>query len=276
MKEKQRYRSDFWYEEEETDNPFATRNAYCHGYDVYGEVLQKATWFEYLFLIFKGEKPTATQKLLLEKLAMMLLNPGLREASARAAMNGGVAGSPHAETLICALAVGSGCYGGGYEVYTQVNLWQTCSTDLELWINALKNPNPDPRADIWPKFEHPPGFDPNGVSCTTPVKQCLELFSSIYPEGSLEWLRGNRLELEAATKMPLAMSAVAACAFYELGFDADQACMLYSILRLPGTAAHALEQKKLGWKNFPYYGNNINLDEDVEVKPMPKLDRIKL
>jgi hypothetical protein len=27
-----------------TDNDFAARAAYCHGYDVYGEMLGNATW----------------------------------------------------------------------------------------------------------------------------------------------------------------------------------------------------------------------------------------
>ena len=34
--------SRIWLEEPEHDNPFAARASYCHGYDVYGEMLGRA------------------------------------------------------------------------------------------------------------------------------------------------------------------------------------------------------------------------------------------
>ena len=36
--------SSIWLEEPEPNNPFACRAAYCHGYDVYGEMLGNAGW----------------------------------------------------------------------------------------------------------------------------------------------------------------------------------------------------------------------------------------
>ena len=38
--------------------------------------------------------------------------------------------------------------------------------------------------------------------------------------------------------------------------------MLYLMLRLPGAAVHALEQRKMGWKKFPFYSSAIELDDD--------------
>ena len=38
--------------------------------------------------------------------------------------------------------------------------------------------------------------------------------------------------------------------------------MLYLMLRLPGAAAHAIEQKNMGWKKFPFYGPAIELVSD--------------
>jgi len=48
-----------------------------------------------------------------------------------------------------------------------------------------------------------------------------------------------------------------------LGMDEDQGSMLYLMLRLPGAAVHALEQKQVGWKNFPFYGPAIELEKDA-------------
>jgi citrate synthase len=49
---------------------------------------------------------------------------------------------------------------------------------------------------------------------------------------------------------------VAAAAFCDLGFDAQQGEMLYLLLRLPGAAAHALEQR-LAFKSFPFYDHEM-------------------
>ncbi|WP_201773488.1 citrate synthase family protein [Marinobacter similis] len=62
---------------------------------------------------------------------------------------------------------------------------------------------------------------------------------------------------------PLAMSGLAAAAMIDLSMDEDQGSMLYLMLRLPGAAVHALEQKKVGWKKFPFYGPAIELDESA-------------
>src|SRR6185369_13567014 len=107
-KQMEQIRTRIWLEEPEPDNPFATKAAYCHGYDVYGGMLGKARWVEMLFLLFRGEAPTSTQSELLETLAVALANPGPRDSSVHAAMCGGVGGSTAASCLIAALAVGAG------------------------------------------------------------------------------------------------------------------------------------------------------------------------
>ena len=64
--------------------------------------------------------------------------------------------------------------------------------------------------------------------------------------------------------------------FYDLGFDEHQASMLFLILRLPGTAAHALEQRDVGWKQFPFFANSIHLMNDPGDKGLPSIEGLKL
>ena len=109
--------SRIWLEEPEPNNPFACRAAYCHGYDVYGEMLGDAGWVDMLYLLFKGEAPSRSQADALETLAVALANPGPRDASVHAAMCAGVGGSPAAAALTAALAVGAGGAGGAHEVF---------------------------------------------------------------------------------------------------------------------------------------------------------------
>ncbi len=157
-----------WQEEAQADNPFATHTAYCHGYDVHGQMLGRASWVDMLYLLFKGQAPSPAQARLLEALALALANPGPRDPMVHAAMCGGVGGSTAAATLMAALAVGAGQNGGAREVYLAMQGWQSCELDLLKWQARLGS-EPSKRPDVWPELQHPPGFDPHGVSTTLPV-----------------------------------------------------------------------------------------------------------
>ena len=277
MSKRQVYYSNFWEEVAEVDNPFATKEAYCHGYNVYGEILQKATWFEYLYVLFKGEKPTQAQAKLLEKLAIALANPGPREASVRAAMNGGVGGSTHAASLMAALAVGAGQYGGAQEVSVCVSLWNTNGFVFEKWKHSLLNPNEHYQEDIWLPFEHAPGFDPNGIQFSSVGMNILQvLCANSETNSALFWLSNHREKLESVVGYPLSISAIAAAVFYDLGFDENSASFLYLILRLPGAAAHAIEQQGMGWKKFPFFAENIVLKNDPGFKGVPEIKGLSI
>jgi len=249
-----------WQEQAEPDNAFAALSCHCHGYDVYGELLAQASWIEYLFLLFRGEAPTKQQARLLEGLAIALANPGPRDAAVHAAMCGGVGGSTSASCLMAALGVGAGASGGAREVFNAMQDWQARGTDLALWQSELAVKPVDDPADVWPVAGHPAGFDPYGVRCTTPVLQTLAHLSALDCAPSLSWLQSNRAALETAAGLPLAMVGVAAAALRDLGCTAEQGEMLFLLLRLPGAAVHALEQRDGGYKNFPFF--QIELEND--------------
>jgi citrate synthase len=262
MSNKETIRTRIWREEPEADNPFVAASCYCHGYDVFGDILGKATWIEFLYLLFKGERPTPDQTNLLQDLAIALANPGPRDHSVQAAMNGGVGGSHSAACLMAALAVGAGQLGGAREVALAMEIWDTCGVNLDAWERRIKNPPAQELADVWPVMEHTPGFDPNGASCSTPIKQLLHHLSQQYPAKALSWLEENHSALETITDCPLASAGIAAAALHDLGFTSSQGEMLYLMLRLPGAAAHALEQQELGFRHFPFFRHAVHLTND--------------
>ena len=92
--------STIWEEVAADDDPFTAEACSCRGYDVYGELLEKATYPEYLYLLFRGEKPAPAAARALEILVIALANPGPRDPSVHAAMAAGVGGSPAAAALI--------------------------------------------------------------------------------------------------------------------------------------------------------------------------------
>ena len=246
-------RTRIWQEEPEPTNPFAARIARCHGYDVYGQMLGRARWTEMLWLLLRGERPSTEQADLLEALAVALANAGPRDPAVHAAMCGGVGGSTSAACLMAALAAGAGQYGGAREVFLCLELWNRCATDLEAWSQALNATSAEAASGIWPEMEHPPGFDPHGTTTATIFKQTLHKLAGMGGTARLTWLAEHRTRLEAAAGCPIGFTSVAAAALADLGFDAEAGEMLFLLLRLPGAAAHALEQRRFGHKEFPFF-----------------------
>jgi citrate synthase len=268
-KRKNEIMSRIWQEEAEPDNPFAARTARCHGFDVYGDMLGKARWVEMLYLLFRGEVPSPAEASLLDALALVLANPGPRDASVHAAMCGGTSGTPAAAVLMAALAVGAGQLSGGREVLLAVQDWAECGTDRDAWHQRLSARPAPAGVSAWPEPEHPPGFDPHGVRTPLIVEQTLACLAGLSPGTILPWLAQQRNALEDITGLPLSLTGVAAAAFADLGFSPQQAEMLHLLLRLPGAAAHALEQQELGHKKFPLYEIEFetNLtDQDQEIE----------
>ena len=251
-----------WREDPEPNNPFATRSAYCRGYDVFGELVGRARWVEMLILLFRDELPDNDALNLLEALAVALANPGPRDPSIHAAMCSGVAGASAAASLMAALAVGAGRYCGARDVFDAMVTWTSCGTDVEAWLDHLNKDHQNKVLDIWPRPEHPPGFDPHGVSTPASLCQLIDTLARIGATPYLSWLSQNRKKLEETIGFPLSISGVAAAALSDLKFNPAEGEVLYLLLRLPGAAAHALEQESYGFRNFPFYP--VELEDDPE------------
>ena len=255
----QRVRTRIWLEEPEADNPFASRAAYCHGYDVFGEMLGRARFVDMLYLLLRGDAPDERQAALLEALAVALANAGPRDPAVHAAMCAGVGGSPAAAALMAALAVGAGQHTGAREVFAAMQAWIACGTDLAAWQQRLQGPV-EPAGGTWPEHEQPPGFDPHARTIAGTVRQALQQLAELSPGKHLSWLVRHRSALEDSTGKPLAMTGVAAAALSDLGFDPEAGEMLFLLLRLPGAAAHALEQRAHSYRDFPF--GAVELQDD--------------
>lgn len=241
-----------WQELPEVDNPFATRTALCRGYDVFGAMLGQARWIDMLWLLMRPELPAGPQRDVLEALAVALANPGPRDASVHAAMCSGVGGSPAASALIAALAVGAGRHGGARDVHDAMTMWQRCGPDLAAWA-GYNAAHAGEAVEIYPERQHVPGFDPYGVNTATPVRQVLATLAHLGAGAATTWLHGHLDAAQEAIGYPLAMAGATACVLHDLGFTPDEGEMLTLLLRLPGAAAHALEQQQHGFKQFPFY-----------------------
>jgi citrate synthase len=261
---KDQVRTRIWQETAEPGDAFSTRVARCHGYDVYGALVGQARWVEIVYLLIRGERPSCTEADLLEALAVALANPGPRDPSIHAAMCGGVGGSTAASCLIAALAVGAGGAGGSREVLRCMNDWVAFGTDLPQWRSALQALRPETQR-AWRAPEQAPGFDSRVARRTLAVAQTLHALAKFgQPSGALAWLVATADELEAAASGALNMAGVAAAALHELGFSPEEGEMLHLLLRLPGAAAHAMEQAQYGHKAFPFFALDLQVDAGGE------------
>jgi len=251
-------KTNIWSEQPEDSNPFAARQCLCSGYDVYGDLLGKISWVAYIYLLFKLELPSKDQEFILENVAIALANPGPRDPGVRAAMNGGVGGSTAASCLIAAIGVGAGKYQGAREIFDFMKILSISNLDTKPGQGRFNTEMEQP-LEVWPESGHSPGSDPYGTSCATPVIQTLELLCKSRSSRTLKWLRDNRDALEAQLEAPISLVAVIGCAFHDLQLTPDQAEMIYMMLRLPGAAAHSLEQKAYGWRNYPFFKDAVKL-----------------
>jgi len=222
-------------------------------------MLGRARWVDMLYLLLRGEAPSATQAALLEATAVALSNPGPRDAAVHAAMCAGVGGSTSAAALVAALSVGAGRSGGAREVWAAMQLHAECGRSPSAWERLLAAPAAE-RAGIWPQAGHAPGFDPHAKKAGGIVVRTLDVLARLSPGQCLPWLVHSRPSLEVAAGGALAMTGVAAAAFVDMGFTPDQGEMLHLLLRLPGAAAHALEQRSVGHKNFPFFALHLQND----------------
>lgn len=271
-----KFKTAIWKDVSTPDNEFLAHKSYCYGYDVYGEVLGQASFSEYILTLFLGNKPKPEQVYLFDCMAVAVANAGPRDIAVRAAMNSGVGGAPAAANLMSFLAVASGNYQGSHELVQLVNWFHEFDLDSGKWIEALKNPNSGrTREDIWDKFEHPPGFLPHAVHASNNTKNFLALKgrSESYPV--IRWLSHNLDYFERSLGMALGINFVVAACFYQIGFCAEKAELCNLIMRLPGAAVHSLEAKQQGWKQFPFFGQQIELQNDPgEVGPLPDMSEI--
>lgn len=262
--------SAIWREDAEAGDQYSAERCYCHGYDVFGEVLGQADWVEYIYLLFSGKRLSDAKKALLNDLAVLLANPGPRDSSVRAAMNAGVGGSTSAACLISAIAVGAGQHGGAHEVALLIEAWQQCGMDVSRWKTLLRAEGGrveaiSDKADVWPKLDHTLGFRRNRQHGSMMVKQVMDIFLAKHRHVArhLLWLQQHQGELERDVGAGMALVCVVSAVFKDLGVTVDQAEMLYLIMRLPGAAAHALEQKKNGWSRYPFFADKLIYKDEV-------------
>ena len=276
-------RTKIWQEFASTDNPFISQKTLCHGYD-FDALLDRYGWTQLLFLVFRGELPTAQEDSYLNLLMSSMINPGPRDAATRAAMNCGIGKTPLATILTTGLTIRGGMAEGSLNVENAMrfllgqlqaqNSQDSESGDFALTLirNYERSRIENSEYDIIPLPIDPPGF---GLYYGEQDPRAITLLAKIKSRGNIGNYLSLALNLESHLSEErgifLTQGGVIASALCDLGFSPEQGSGIFLIAGSVGIFAHGIEQLPRKWTEYPFWSDPAYYDY-VGPEPKKKVD----
>lgn len=247
-----------WQELPAEDNAYITAESRCHGYDLMA-LMQKRSFVDVLYLLFRGELPTSEESGLLEALMMGFINPGPRHPATRAAMNAGIGKTDPALILPIALTTLSGKH----------NAAGSLEEGMRFLRKQQRQPAHDVARQLLAKIKRPaegdcniaPGFGScyNGIDLMS--KQIAEHLVQMPGVGTaLQW--GQKFSQALADEsMGWLATGIVAAVLTDLGFQPRAAAGIYQIISAPGLFAHGVELANKPMTAMPFIA-----DEDYSIE----------
>jgi hypothetical protein len=234
-----------WLEQATEENPYVAQSCACHGYDIL-ELASKRSYIDVLFLLFRGELPTAEQERLLQCLMVLFINPGPRHPATRAAMNAGVSRTDTGHLLPIALTLLSASdVEDGMRFLRKHQRRAPTEIAAELYSNTVNRPDEG-------DWVIAPGFGSSYNSIDPMAQRMADLLmesSCIKP--LLEW--GNQFS-RALNEYGMGWlpTGVVAAVLADLGFQPRAGVGFYQILCAPGLLAHGAEMANKPLTAMPF------------------------
>jgi citrate synthase len=234
----ERVATRIWEELPTAENPYIAESCRCHGYDLV-ELMQRRSFVDVLYLLFRGELPTPDAAQLLEQLMIALINPGPRTAAVRAAMNAGVGKTDPAYILPIGLTIHGGTHLGATEVEAAMHfIRRSVKLDPHQCATELLATEIKPAEGDW---HIAPGFGSRfGGIDVVPTKLAKQLSTLPGSGEMLQWGCQFALALNN-NSMGWLTTGVAAAVLSDLGFQPRVAIGLYQLISAPGILAHGVE-----------------------------------
>lgn len=215
-------------------NPYVASQVHCHGYDL-AELMEKRSFVDVFYLLFRGELPGKAEAELLEKLMIALINPGPRHPATRAAMNAGIGKTEPVHILPIGLGVLGGKYQGAGEIESAMRfLRKSCKQSPEIIAQQLLEKN---SGDDQPC----PGFGAHYGGIDLLTTGLAKRLVSLPAAGDVLSWADKFTEYLATAHMGWFSTGLAAAVFCDLGFQPRFGGSLFQLLSAPGLAAHGLE-----------------------------------
>jgi citrate synthase len=261
MKEPQnRVVTSVWKEEAHAQNPFYPETSRCHGYDFYGAILGRYDFSEVLFLLLRGELPTAAERDLFNLLLSAVINPGPRDPAVHIAMTGAVSGVPPGSALGAGLAVAQGSVEGGSAVEETMRWLSACKETLlkssnrnaEMSMFMKRISDPAHWESVFGKPAPLPGFGRLYGERDGQALRLIELLQSRGLAGfHLRLLLNAERRLDPDVQGWVRLYGAFGASLLDLGFSPEQGHGLFLIARSGGLLTHLCEQYGRNWRDFP-------------------------
>lgn len=229
-----------WCEQASTDNPYIANDVFCYGYDLF-ELMEKRSFVDVFYLLFRGELPSKSAAQLLQALMIALINPGPRHPATRAAMNAGVGKSDPVHILPIASAVLGGEYAGGGIIEASMRfLRKHQDSDPQGYARQLLTQlELENGSELL--LSQIPGFGGvyGGVDLLA-KKIALQLVAMEASGPALRWGCELAAQLEPHG-IGWTNTGIAAAVFADLGFQPRAGGCLFQLLGAPGLVAHGIE-----------------------------------
>ena len=229
-----------WSEIPSEDNPFIATHALCHGYDLF-ELMEKRSFVDVFYLLFRGELPTKAEAQLLQTLMIALINPGPRHPATRAAMNVGVGKTAPVHILPIATAVLGGEYAGGGIVEESMRFLRKQQKLDAQQVAATLLAQYESAANVDEQLTIAPGFARHNGGVDLLAKNIALQLCALEASGkALQW--GCQLAAHLETQgIGWMTTGIAAAVFADLGFQPRAGGSLFQLLGAPGLVAHGIE-----------------------------------
>lgn len=227
-----------WQEKPSESNPYIAEQSSCHGYDLV-ELINKRSFVDVLYLLFKGEIPERNDAELFEKLLIAFINPGPRHPGVRAAMNAGVGKTDPSHILPIGLSIMGGGYLGAEEVESSMR-----------WLR--RNSKREPKDIIKQLLDNDeglknesgqvvPGFGSRFDDIDLMPQQIADSLLTLPGAGKvLKW--GNKFAKELHEhRGGWYSTGVVAAVLCDLGFLPRVGPGIFQIMSAPGLFAHGIE-----------------------------------
>lgn len=216
------------------------------------EIMGRLSFGEAIYLLIAGELPSPALGRLMEALLVASIDHGVHPPSTLAARTvAGTGAPPRAAAAAGVLALGSHLGSGG-SIEASLRFLEEGIALVGDWVS------PDDAArrllDHWTEKaagDTPPGFGHPRHARDPRAARLLQLAFELDVDGAYTQLaRAIEQELSGrrtrAGRAPVSLNVGGAMAAVcgDIGFDAETATMLFTIARVPGLIAHALEEQR--------------------------------
>ncbi len=234
-------------------NDYLVSGNHFRGYSQVSLLEHEYGYSDMIYLMARGELPTAFERKVLDSLSVAVCNPGPRHPSTRAVMEAAVSKTAKTHLLPIGLMVLGGNNAAGSTDAVMRFLRANRKKSLDTFIGSLLDSYKGPADDV----EVAPGFGPHFEARESLYSSLSNAIFKKFGGEQLTYLKmildiDKHLENSCCAIKP---AALVGAVLLDLGFHPRYGPSMYQLLAGPGLVAHAIEMSNKNITAMPFVGN---------------------